>query len=47
MQALSIGISESLRYQTRNVNNTRGEYRNFLRGGGTVNKSYQKVGVDP
>ena len=28
----------------------RGGYRNFLRGGGgggTVNKSYKKVGVDP
>ena len=26
---------------------SRGGYRNFLRGGGTVNKSYKKVGVDP
>ena len=29
------------------LTNYRGGYRNFLRGGGTVNKSYQKVGVDP
>ena len=29
------------------LNVSRGGYRNFLRGGGTVNKSYKKVGVDP
>ena len=41
--ALPIGTPFTHSYR----HTSRGGYRNFLRGGGTVNKRYKKVGVDP